>query len=150
MRDGYHGRPCDPRGQIWMKASRRHSATLVVVMACMFGLASCEEKSAAAPPRPESVPEKAVWAGGVDGGSWFLCEPLDVTFHYWCKVYDDHSGALLADAEFTLKHVRWDRENDRPVTSDIGTLDFRPRVFDGSEIDLDGSLFLEPVSPVMD
>jgi len=55
------------------------------------------------PPRPPSVPEKAVWAGGEDGGAWIDCS-LDTEKNAdFCTVYSDRSGEIRARTHFVLK-----------------------------------------------
>lgn len=49
------------------------------------------------PPRPASVPTKAVWAGGVDGGSFILLEPTKKPDQYSAKIYGDNAGDVMFD-----------------------------------------------------
>jgi hypothetical protein len=61
-------------------------------------LASCRPSP---PPRPAAVPPAAVWAGGVDGGSWVRCTKIEAGV-YDCTVYDDYRGAVLAAGLYRL------------------------------------------------
>lgn len=49
------------------------------------------------PPRPASVPARAIWAGGVDGGSFILLEPTKKTDQYSAKIYGDSAGDVVFD-----------------------------------------------------
>ncbi len=46
------------------------------------------------PARPESVPEEAMWIGGIDGGAWVvLTKPAHEPDHiYHAEVYGDQAG----------------------------------------------------------
>jgi hypothetical protein len=46
------------------------------------------------PSRPSGVPAKAVWAGGIDGGRFFLMGPARANGTYPLKVYNDYTGEL--------------------------------------------------------
>lgn len=49
------------------------------------------------PARPVKVPAKAVWAGGVDGGSFIVLDPTPKADRYAARIYDDHSGDVIFD-----------------------------------------------------
>lgn len=53
------------------------------------------------PPRPPLVPPSAVWAGGVDGGSWVRCTKAEPAV-YDCTVWDDYVGSTRAAGLFRL------------------------------------------------
>ena len=54
------------------------------------------------PDKPEVVPSSAVWKGGCDGGSWIqLIESKQDKFRF--RIYHDHHGELLLDADFYLE-----------------------------------------------
>jgi hypothetical protein len=61
-------------------------------------------KSPCDPPRKlDSVPEKASWFGGCDGGNWI--ELINVKEDkYRFKVYRDWDGELSIDADFVVKN----------------------------------------------
>lgn len=55
------------------------------------------------PERPQGVPSEAVWAGGLDGGSFVLCQ-IDLTRKVnTCTVYNDFSGQVVEHGDFRLK-----------------------------------------------
>jgi len=61
--------------------------------------------------RPSGVPPNAVWAGGTDGGRYFLCtvdEPRNVNP---CKVWNDETGQIIANEDF------WVSGEDRAANS---------------------------------
>jgi len=48
-------------------------------------------------------PKKTFWAGGVDGGQWYVIKKMDVIkeiVHF--KIYNETSGDLLVNKEFKL------------------------------------------------
>ena len=47
------------------------------------------------------MPTSAVWAGGLDGGSWIDCEPV-AGQQYDCAIYYDDSGAMWEEGMFTF------------------------------------------------
>ena len=50
------------------------------------------------------IPDKAFWAGGVDGGNWFLVDSFDVNNNTASmKVYNDQAGTLELDKTFKLQ-----------------------------------------------
>lgn len=56
-------------------------------------LVSCSSKSNN-PARPESVPQAAMWIGGLDGGAWVLLQKKDnhPDYIYYAEVYGDQAG----------------------------------------------------------
>lgn len=82
------------------------------------------------PEKPAAVPETAVWAGGVDGGSWIDCGHLaEVDLHY-CRIYYDYSGEIWIEGIFRS-----------PPGVDL-PLDFRH--FNGTVIELKDGNLLQP------
>lgn len=95
-----------------------------------FVLMACTRR-AVPPPRPRGVPEAAVWAGGVDGGSFIKCtfEPADSLNK--CSVYNDYTGRLEVDGLFRI--------SGPSKADDVGN--FTYSAFDGRRIYLkDGSV----------
>jgi hypothetical protein len=54
------------------------------------------------PARPASVPSTAIWAGGVDGGSFILLEPTKKPDQYVAKIYDESVGEVTFDGVLQL------------------------------------------------
>lgn len=54
------------------------------------------------PARPARVPDKAVWAGGVDGGSFILLESTPKADRYAARIYDDRSGEVIFDGVLSV------------------------------------------------
>ena len=54
------------------------------------------------PPRPQGVPAEAVWAGGLDGGSWILCGGDTTRNVNTCSVWNDQNGALAETGDYRL------------------------------------------------
>lgn len=71
---------------------RAAASTCLLLMACKTGARSTEVD---APPRPQGVPEKAVWAGGLDGGAFILLNPTSPAGRYAGKIYDDNTGEVI-------------------------------------------------------
>lgn len=54
------------------------------------------------PPRPKSVPDGAIWAGGVDGGSFIILKARSPAGEYSARIYDDTTGDVIFDGALTL------------------------------------------------
>ncbi len=53
------------------------------------------------PPRPRGLPQSAVWAGGVDGGSWLDCSKVAGSPNRWnCKLFSQQNGRFLSWGQF--------------------------------------------------
>lgn len=67
-------------------------------------LTGCRET--APPPRPAGVPERAVLAGGPDGGAWIDCEwsAKEPYVLYWCGVFHEN-GKRWARDEYALVEI---------------------------------------------
>lgn len=53
--------------------------------------------------KPKAVPYDAFWAGGVDGGNWYLVKEINIDKNKASiEVYSDHDGSLLLSKTFTL------------------------------------------------
>jgi hypothetical protein len=70
-----------------------------VIVACKTGARSTEID---APPRPQGVPEQAVWAGGLDGGAFILLKPKSPAGRYAGKIYDDNTGEVIFSGTLRL------------------------------------------------
>lgn len=86
-----------------------------------------------APERLPGIPSQAVWAGGVDGGSWILCRVEDKK--NVCTIFSDSTGEVVATGAFVL------RETDRPASQNELQYDS----FDGQVIHLLDGRVLEPL-----
>ncbi len=54
-----------------------------------------EETTATAPSKPESVPDNAVWVGGVDGGNFILVSKREGELNLFsAHIYNDYTGDL--------------------------------------------------------
>ncbi len=78
----------------------------VAVAALLAGTVACSCKirrvDPEPPARPASVPSTAIWAGGVDGGSFILLEPTKKADQYVAKIYDDSVGDVTFDGVLQL------------------------------------------------
>jgi len=74
----------------------------VLVTTSFVGLYSCHNKSESAPNRPNNVPSEAVWAGGVDGGYWFVVTGSSENNTFDIKIYNEYSGEVDVQESFVL------------------------------------------------
>ena len=97
------------------------------------------------PERVAGVPEKAIWAGGLDGGSWILCEKQNTTVHS-CKIYNDYNGNLIAKGKFLHRKIKFPRTGDQVETSKPDPATKLPAysVYDGTFILLQDGQALVP------
>lgn len=108
------------------------SNTTIWILAALFETLGLETK-VVAPERPSTVPETAVWAGGVDGGAWFECSLNIKKNANWCTIWSDQTGDLWARTHFVLQ------DSGQPVSN--SELDYSS--FDGTDIQLvDGRLLV--------
>lgn len=54
------------------------------------------------PQKPTGVPDEAVWAGGVDGGSFIFCDVDPLRRVNRCKVWNDFNGKIVESGEYRL------------------------------------------------
>lgn len=67
----------------------------------LFILFSCH--SSHEPEKVKGIPVSAFWAGGSDGGNWFVIEKIDTAAEIiHLKIYHDFTGELLIDKPFIL------------------------------------------------
>ena len=53
--------------------------------------------------KPKNVPSGAFWAGGVDGGNWFLVKQINTYANEaTIEIYNDQNGSLISSKTFTL------------------------------------------------
>ena len=79
----------------------------MLVFACVGASLGCDRKGSRVPERPAAVPASAEWAGGVDGGHWFLCTPTDVRrMALACWIFNDQTGDTLAEGTFVVRRAR--------------------------------------------
>lgn len=74
----------------------------LLIAALLFSAVAACSRRAIPPPRPQGVPEAAVWAGGVDGGSFIVCEFDSVFRLNRCSVYNDVTGRLEVEGHFEI------------------------------------------------
>lgn len=72
---------------------------IVVGVAAAFVALSCKirqvETEPEPAPRPKGVPERAIWAGGVDGGSFIMLESTSSSDRYSGTIYDETTGEVI-------------------------------------------------------
>ena len=90
--------------------------------------------------RPGTVPQNAVWKGGLDGGSFFKCEENGETSSVSCRVFNEFTGRVELSATYDISPLR---EEFRPWNIEA----FYEKIsgFDGRSIYLLGSHELTPV-----
>lgn len=81
---------------------KRSTSLFFVVILMSTSCFYCRETKIKAPDRLPSIPEKAVWSGGVDGGNWFELSRVLSKNTFKIKIYNDFSGGLIADNIFVL------------------------------------------------
>ncbi len=96
-------------------------------------------KDAEAPPRPKDVPERAVWAGGIKGGNFFLCDANAESAVNHCTIYADYTGIVVADANFRIMG------ENRAASSD----ELNYQSFNGQVIHLKNGKYLVPEKPII-
>lgn len=73
----------------------------VAALMFLFSLFQAGCYRAYPPPRPDSVPIDAVWAGGLDGGGWVRCSTPSSEFNI-CTIYDEE-GRTPGPARYSLR-----------------------------------------------
>ena len=73
-----------------------------VFLMCVAAIIGCSSRIEP-PPRPSSVPQSAIWAGGADGGAFIDCRVNADGFDS-CAVYNDFTGQIWTpDKVYVLK-----------------------------------------------
>ena len=97
---------------------------ILFILSIVFLLTNCKT---GAPSKVKGIPETAFWAGGVDGGQWYLLDSVNKANQTInCKIYNDHSGELIVDKKFKLHctgsdtDINWD-DLEREFRSYDGT-----------------------------
>jgi len=99
-----------------------------------------------APERISSIPPEAVWAGGPDGGSWFLCKKESGRDDlYSCVIYNDFTGTVWSKGLYVLRRYEWNEAKKQAEYFPAEPVESLQYVFyGGSIIELRGSLALVP------
>jgi hypothetical protein len=76
--------------------------TLILIFILI--ISSCSNKNSKEKPvRITSIPEKAFWVGGSDGGNWYLVDYIHPQRNNAdIKVYNDNDGSLIISKRFIL------------------------------------------------
>ncbi|MFY7938615.1 MAG: hypothetical protein ACOVOQ_14630 [Flavobacterium sp.] len=70
----------------------------IIMTSCNVGNQKVEK-----PKKLKSVPEKAFWIGGVDGGNWYYIEYIHPHKNSAkISIYNDQSGELIVSKKFIL------------------------------------------------
>lgn len=91
-----------------------------LALVALVAASACVTTSPAPPPRPSGLPAHAVWAGGVDGGSFIACTPSTTNdekdpLAYDCEIFLEHTGEREAHGLFVVRDVAWDEKKNEPV-----------------------------------
>lgn len=85
---------------------------IFLILLIAFLMTNCKT---GAPSRVKGIPETAFWAGGEDGGQWYLVDSVNKSNQTInCKIYNDYSGELVIDKKFKLHcvgsdtDIKWD------------------------------------------
>jgi hypothetical protein len=102
------------------------AVVLVGGIVAIVALDNAFSQMSGSPPthRPNAVPANAVWAGGPDGGSYFLCTVDQARNVNPCTVWNEETGEVMANGDF------WVSGQDRAATSD----ELKYRWYDGRVI----------------
>ena len=86
------------------EVSNPSAAALALFFLSASALISCKME-VTVPVRLPSIPETAVWAGGLDGGAWMECLVDMEKDANWCTVWNDYSGTVRARTYFILSET---------------------------------------------
>jgi hypothetical protein len=75
---------------------------LKLALVAVSALVSCGYRKVP-PDRPPGVPSQAVWAGGLDGGSFILCDVDSERDVDNCTVYNEDTGQVIDRGAFKLR-----------------------------------------------
>lgn len=73
---------------------------IVLALSCCKATGPMEKYQ---PVRVPSIPETAVWAGWIDGGSWIECSFDHEKNANWCTAWDDQVGEVMIRTFFVLR-----------------------------------------------
>lgn len=124
--------------------------TILFLSVCAIALAVLylvsRDFSVRAPDRIRGVPDEAVWAGGPDGGSWFLCKDSQMGPSYYdCEVYNDFDASFVTRGSYVLRSYTWDDNEKREVHEEVKSVkELKFNYYDGYIITLLDSLLLLP------
>ncbi len=111
---------------------QKHLSASIILL---VGMSACSNQPKV-PPRPNGVPESAVWAGGVDGGAFVDCRYNPTTRLDSCTVYNDGTGEVWMKGTYRLHGT----DHGIPLSS---------KDFDGADGELiqltSGKGYLEPL-----
>ena len=117
----------------------------VIILLVLFFLLFVRIGGGCDPPKkPNSVPEKAIWKGGCDGGSWIelvLIEKEKARF----RIYRDWNGDLLLDADFEYKNCNDFRLTESNWKEHVAYMGEALEIYEKSNV---GGCRLIPVYPV--
>jgi hypothetical protein len=75
---------------------------LSIALVVSLSPVACSRNGTVPHKRPAGVPEAAIWAGGMDGGSFILCEVDSGRDVNTCRVWNDQSGGLEESGDYRL------------------------------------------------
>jgi hypothetical protein len=83
-----------------LNGRRRGAVPPILVVLLSVSCAGCYREWP--PVKPDGVPKEAVWAGGLDGGSFVFCDvdPAQDVNH--CRVWNDYNGMLIESGAYRL------------------------------------------------
>lgn len=77
----------------------------IVVTLLSIAATSCGDSGQPPQARPRGVPKEAIWAGGLDGGSYISCTVDLVRNVNFCRVWNDYSGDIVEHGEYRLRRA---------------------------------------------
>lgn len=87
------------------------------------------ESKVTSPKKPDSVPDRALWAGGVDGGNFIFVQTYnDDKQLYFAKIYNDFTGEI--EYEGLVKY-----NGSKDITNSLNSQSFY-RGWDGDSLHL--------------
>jgi hypothetical protein len=96
------------------------------ILIFLFSLSTCVNTSykAVPPEKVKSIPDKAFWVGGVDGGNWYLLDFINKSRkEAFFKIYNDYTGELIESKKFKLKCDNDDGINWNDLKGQINAFD---------------------------
>jgi len=77
------------------KAPIALGVVVILLVGLGYALFNMKEKSEFSPVRPDKVPSKAVWAGGMEGGSWVLATKSEISDQYDVTIFGEDGGVWI-------------------------------------------------------